>query len=450
MFVVDSSGSMRAPLQGRAKLDIAKEVLCDVALKLPPEVRAGLAAYGHRNPRDCQDVEILIPPGSDDRLKLTECVNALAPVGMTPITLALTKTAESLQARNCETTIILLTDGLETCGGNPLELVRKLKQANLRFVLHVVGYDINDNEKQTLLDLAKAGAGRYFSATDTASLLAALESVRKEIEEKVEKAKTEKVQRKSGLGKLRLVMPADSVKSLAGIQIRRKGEEKPVKKTEISGAESIHPLMAGEYELWLDFANPNYEAPASIRLDRFAVNGGVTTEIKLGAIAFNMAEGLVDNNISFLQIIQPSTGAALIKTEKHGNDYYLFKPKPVPAGTYDLAVGYYRSPNPMLLATNITVAAGKQATVTLDTGFVLKKPSSTSVTGWDLKRAGSEENFLEVRRGHDNQEPLWRRFMVPPGVYNLQVHVKGMEGPLPAGEKIEIRKGQTLEFDSGI
>jgi len=104
----------------------------------------------------------------------------------------------------------------------------------------------------------------------------------------------------------------------------------------------------------------------------------------------------------------------------------------------------------MLLATNITVAAGKQATVTLDAGFVLKKPASTSVTGWDLLRSGSQERFLQVRRGHDNQEPLWRRFIVPPGRYNLLVYVKGMDEPLPAGSDIEVRKGQTIEFDAGL
>jgi len=450
MFVLDSSGSMQAPLQGRAKLDIAKEVLRGVVPGLPPEVRLGLAAYGHRNPRDCEDVEIIVPPGSNDRAALLAQVDALVPVGMTPITLALAKVAELLQTRQGETTVVLLTDGLETCGGDPLALMRKLKQTDLRLVLYVVGYDIKDKEKQALLDLAQAGDGRYFPANDAASLLAALETVRKDIEKKVAKAKTEKVQKKTGLGKLHLTLPAAAVKSLAGIQIRRRGEEKVVKKAKLSAADSMHPLMSGEYELWLDFANPNYKPPTSIKLGGFNVNGGATTELALGAIAFNLADGLADHNISFLQIIARATGEVLIKTEVLGNDYYLFKPKPVPDGIYDLAIGYYRSPAPMLLATNITVAAGKQATVTLDAGFVLKKPASTSVTGWDLLRSGSQERFLQVRRGHDNQEPLWRRFIVPPGRYNLLVYVKGMDEPLPAGSDIEVRKGQTIEFDAGL
>jgi len=274
--------------------------------------------------------------------------------------------------------------------------------------------------------------------------------VRKDIEKKVEKAKTRKVQKKTGLGKLRLSMPADALKSLAGIQIRRKSDAKIIKKAEISGADTTHPLLAGEYELLLDFANPNYRPPTSVPLQLFDINGGVTTKLALGALAFNVAEGLADNNISSLQIIDHRTGDTFVETEVKGNSYYLFKTKPLPAGEYDLAIRYYRSPEMTVIATNITVQAGKQGMLTLDSGFVLKKPGSTAVTGWDLTRSGSAAAILQVRRGSDNQEPLWRRFIIPPGVYDLKIYVKGMDEPLPVGSDLEVRKGQTLEFDAGL
>ena len=450
MFIMDSSGSMQNQMKGRTKLDIAREVLLAVVPELPPEVRMGLAAYGHRHKKDCQDVEILIPPGSSEQKKLIARVNALKPMAMTPIALALSRVAEDLISRKAETTIVLLTDGLETCGGDPRGVVKKMKQDGVLFVLYVVGYDVKDSEKKELLGLAEDGGGRYFSANDAKSLLKALETVRKDIEKKVEKAKTKKVHKKTGLGKLHLSMPADALKSLVGIQIRRKNDAKVVKKAEISGADTIHPLLAGEYELWLDYANPNYRPPTSILLQPFDINGGVTTDLELGALAFNVADGLEDNNVSSLQIIDRGTGAPLVKTEIKDNSYYLFKTKPVPAGEYDLAIWYYRSPQMTVIATNITVQAGKQSTVTLDSGFVLKKPESGGVTGWDLLRSGSAKPFLQVRRGSDNQEPLWRRFIVPPGVYDLKIHVKGMDEPLPAGNKMEIRKGQTLVFDAGL
>ncbi|MBU1733901.1 MAG: VWA domain-containing protein [Verrucomicrobia bacterium] len=450
MFVVDSSGSMQSQLEGRMKLDIAKEVLLAVVAELPSEVRIGLAAYGHRSKNDCQDVEILIPPGGGEKTKLISRVKELTPMGMTPIALALTKVAGHLESRQAETTIVLLTDGLETCGGNPLGVVKKLKQEGLLFVLYVVGYDIKENEKKELMNLAEEGDGRYFSAHDTASLLAALEIVRKDIEGKVEKAKTQKIQKKTGLGKLHLAMPADALKSLRGIQIRRKSDANVIKKVEISAADTTHPLPAGEYELLLDFANPNYRSPTSVLLQSFDVDGNVVADVTLGALAFNVAENLADNNISALLIIDRGTGRPFVRIEPQNNDYYLFKTKPAPAGIYDMAIQYYRSPQATVIATNIAVQAGKMSTVTLDSGFVLKKPGSTSVTGWDLIRSGSTETFLQVRRGSDNQEPLWRRFIVPPGVYDLKVYVKGMDEPLLAGMDLKVRKGETLEFDAGL
>lgn len=450
MFIVDSSGSMQAKLEGRAKLDIAKDVLGTVVPELPPEVRLGLTAYGHRQKADKQDVEILVAPGSGEQKEVLARIAALAPLGLSPIALALSKVAEQLKPRRTETTIVLLTDGLETCGGDPRGVVKQMKQDGLSFVLYVVGYDVKDSEKKELVSLAAEGNGRYFSAQDAASLLAALEQMRKDVEEKVEKAKTEKVQKKTGLGKLRLAMPEDALKSLAGIQLRRKSDGKVIKKAEIAGADSTHPLPSGEYELLLDFANPNYRPPTTILLQTFTIEGGATAELILGAVAFNVAEGLADHNIAALELIDRGSGATLVKTEPENNDYYLFKTKPLPAGQYDLAIRYSRSPQVTVLATNIAVRAGKQSTVTLDSGFALKKPQAGGVTGWDLTRSGTTNAFLQVRRGSDNDEPLWRRFIVPPGSYEVKVYMKGMDEPLPAGSGVEVRKGQTLEFDAGL
>jgi hypothetical protein len=58
--------------------------------------------------------------------------------------------------------------------------------------------------------------------------------------------------------------------------------------------------------------------------------------------------------------------------------------------------------------------------------------------------------LLDIQRGWDNEEPLWRKFPVPPGTYDLQVRVDGMEEWLPAGEGLVIQPGQTLQFDTGL
>ncbi len=360
MFIIDSSGSMQAAMGGTTKLDVAKSVLREVLPKLPVEVLVGLTAYGHRHPKDCRDVEILVPPGSQARDDLLARVDALSPVGMTPIALALQTAGEAIQSRPAECIVVLLTDGAETCGGNPAAVVGALRRQGLKFMLYVVGYDIQDAEKKSLAYLAAAGGGRYIAADDSAALLDAFESVRRDIEEKVEKARTEKVQRKTGLGKLHLIIPPEALQSLAGIQIRRRGEMKAVKKGELTRADSMHPLMSGEYELWMEFANPNYQPPTSIKLGEFDIHGGAATELVLGALAFNIADGLLDNNVAFVQINAQATGAELVKLEKHDNDYYLFKPKPASPGTYDVMIGYNQSPRKRCCCQN-SLRYGRQA-----------------------------------------------------------------------------------------
>ncbi|HPF98534.1 MAG TPA: VWA domain-containing protein [Kiritimatiellia bacterium] len=450
VFILDGSGSMQGPAGAQTKMDAAKSVMEKVVPEVPPEVRIGLAAYGHRRAKDCTDIEVLIPPGSADRDGLLARVKAIQPTGMTPIAAAVTQVADLLKGRTAETTIVLVSDGKETCGGDPCATVKALKTAGVNFIMHVVGFDVTDEDKVQLSCIAEAGGGQYFDAADPAALLAAFETVRKEIEQKVEKAKSSTVQKVSGLGKLRIAMPESALKSLSGFRITRKSDGKVVKEAELPGADSTHPLMSGDYSLTLLFANPNYRPPTEVALTDFTVAKGEVAEVLLGDLVFNMAEELNDLSVSAIIISESATGREVLKVEPNGNDYYLFKPKALPAGTYDVSFLYYRSPSPTKVAGKIDVAAGKEAYVTLDSGIVLVKPAETSVQGWDLIPSGNTTPLLSVRRGFDNQEPLWRQFIVPPGTYDVMVTVKGMDEPLPAGEGVEIKKGETLRFETGL
>lgn len=450
VFILDGSGSMLGAAGAQTKMDAAKAVLEKVVPSLPPEVRVGLAVYGHRRSQDCSDIEILIPPGSTDRDGLLAQIRAIQPKGMTPIAAAVTQVADLLKGRDAETTIVLVSDGKETCGGDPCAVVKALTAAGVKFVMHVVGFDVTEQDKEELSCIAEAGGGQYFGAADADALLAALETVRKEIEEKVEKAKSTTVQKATGLGKLRITLPESALKALSGFRVTRKSDGKQIKEGEFPSADSMHPLMSGDYKLTLLFANPNYKPPTEVELTDFTVNKGETAEVALGSLVFNKADELNDLVVSAIIVSENGTGREVLKVEPHGNDYYLFKPKALPAGKYDVAILYYRSPAPAKIAEGIEVTAGRDAYVTLDSGIVLVKPAETSVEGWDLMRAGETTPVLSVRRGWDNQEPLWRQFIVPPGAYDLHVTIKGMDESLLAGEGIEIKKGETVRFETGL
>jgi Ca-activated chloride channel family protein len=70
---------MWGQIEGKAKIDIAKEVLTGLIKDLPAGVDVGLVVYGHRSKGDCNDVEELAPLGAPDKAALIEKVNAISP-----------------------------------------------------------------------------------------------------------------------------------------------------------------------------------------------------------------------------------------------------------------------------------------------------------------------------------------------------------------------------------
>jgi Ca-activated chloride channel family protein len=166
VFILDASGSMAAPIHGRPKIDVAKEVLSGLVKELPSGVNVGLVAYGHREKKDCKDVEELAPLGPLNKNALIARIKAVKPKGMTPITYAVTKVADGLKSTEGETTVVLVSDGEETCAGDPCVTVKDLKASGINFVMHVIGFDVGEKERGQLECIARAGGGSYFPAKD--------------------------------------------------------------------------------------------------------------------------------------------------------------------------------------------------------------------------------------------------------------------------------------------
>lgn len=450
MFILDASGSMAEAVGGQTKMAAAQSVLAQVVPAVAPEAKIGLAAYGHRRPQDCADIEILVPPGSADRAAVLARIAAMQPNGMTPISEAVAQVADLLKNRAAETTIVLVSDGQETCGGDPCAVVRALKAAGVKFVMHVVGFAVTDADRAQLECIAQAGGGTYFGAADGAALLAALQQVNAEIAQKVEQAKTQVVTQATGLGKVRILLPESALQSLSGYRIVRKISDKTVKEGELPAADSTHPLISGDYALTLLFANPNYQPPTELPAGEFSVAKGATTEIAFGALVFNVAAELKEAPVEAIVVSDSASGRETLRILPHGNDYYLFKPKALPPGTYDVAFLYRRCETPSKIAAGLAVAAGKETVLTLDSGIQVARPQETRVRGWDLVPTGGGEPALSIRRGFDNEEPLWRPFPAQPGTYDLILKVNDMDEDLPAGEGLEIGPGQTVQFDTGL
>ena len=177
MFILDASGSMWGQVEGTAKIVIAKEVLTDLIKGLPDNTIAGLVAYGHRRKGDCNDVEELIALGPLNRKAMTAQIQQLNAKGKTPISRSVRLTAERIKHLEDETTIILISDGQETCDPDPCGLVKDLKASGIKFIMHVIGFDVTEEEKKQLECMAKEGGGKYFTADNAGEFSAAASEV---------------------------------------------------------------------------------------------------------------------------------------------------------------------------------------------------------------------------------------------------------------------------------
>ena len=175
MLVLDASGSMWGQIQGRTKIEIAREAVGSMLKTWPANQQLGLMAYGHRSKGDCADIEVLKAPGVLDAASMQKAVNALQPKGMTPITASVRMAAEQLKSSERKATVILVSDGEETCNADPCALGAELEKLGVDFTAHVVGFDLPEGKARAQLQcLAKSTGGRYVEARNAAELNSAL------------------------------------------------------------------------------------------------------------------------------------------------------------------------------------------------------------------------------------------------------------------------------------
>ncbi len=127
--------------------------------------------YGHRRKGDCGDIEILKPVGKVDAAALMAQVNGISPKGMTPMTASVKMAAEQLKASEGVTSVILVSDGVETCRADPCSVAAELKKADVKLVVHTVGFDVQDRQAVKQLECMAAATGGLALSASTAGEL---------------------------------------------------------------------------------------------------------------------------------------------------------------------------------------------------------------------------------------------------------------------------------------
>jgi hypothetical protein len=185
-IVLDASGSMLQRLpDGRRRIVAAKESIRDlVTNELPPATPVALRVFGHLEPDSC-DTRLVHPlrPATDggfiDKLAGIQARN----LARTPIAESLRLTARDLESVEGDPLVVLLTDGDETCGGDPAQTLETMSSAGLNLKVNIIGFTVGAELDAKFESWARAGNGNYYKADDAESLGTVLETaVRPEFE----------------------------------------------------------------------------------------------------------------------------------------------------------------------------------------------------------------------------------------------------------------------------
>lgn len=176
LITLDASGSMEASDGSDAtKMATAQTAVGEVAEAMPDGAKVGLRAYGPASTGSgCKASDVLVPVDTIDRDAITSKVDALKPDGDTPIAYSLEQAATDFTDEPGPKTILLVSDGEETCDGDPIAVAEKLTDQGIDLRIHVIGFQVDDKAREQLTELAKAGHGAYYDAQDGPALASRL------------------------------------------------------------------------------------------------------------------------------------------------------------------------------------------------------------------------------------------------------------------------------------
>lgn len=184
-FILDASGSMAGDAGGRSKMDVARNAFINALDVIEAaNIAASLRAYGfdasveHTAEASCPNTQQLTDFLSDDLGALRDAASGLSPYGYTPIAASLEAAAADLEAIEArERLIVLLSDGEETCSGDPVAAAAALRAENINVSAYVVGFDLDPAQEAQMRAVAEAAGGRYIPAPDGDALADAMREV---------------------------------------------------------------------------------------------------------------------------------------------------------------------------------------------------------------------------------------------------------------------------------
>ena len=440
-YILDASGSMLEKVDDEMKIDIAKQTLSDLVDRLPRgsteiELNVGLRVYGHRTiagetaEARCRDTALEIPVKGVEPEAIKSRVDAVNARGWTPIAYSLEEAGDDFpEGSENDNVIILISDGKETCGGDPCAVAKELHESGIEVKIHVVGFDIQPDERAQLECIAQAAGGKYFDAASADELNRALT----EVQEQALKKESSSVRIKlGGVGKLSF----QSASWLPGPPYRFRLESIADGKTAASGGGTLEELTLrpGTYRLvWDQTEHGHGDTTLS---ESIVIKPGETTVFKLDT-GINLVPAAWIKKAPRHWYLKDPAGEAVLTV--WGN----WDPALAPAGTYEL---WYRQDehgtNDVRLSEQLVIEPGKVTEFDINTGFTLvPSPGAKAPYAWVLKPK-------DPGRGEIATRYFYGPVPCPPGNYSFSLrqteHGHSLTELIP---EFTINPGQLVELE---
>ncbi|WP_274423212.1 vWA domain-containing protein [Chelativorans sp. YIM 93263] len=172
VVAMDASGSMAGSVGGEIKMGAAKSAAERFISRLPKDVEIGLLAFGHTGnnqesgrAESCQGVEMIAEIGSG-REAISQSLAGLSATGWTPLASAIEQAGGSFSPSETpgEQVVYVVSDGEETCDGDPIAAARRLHDSDARAIVNIIGFDLAKADRAQLMEVAEAGGGSFVEA----------------------------------------------------------------------------------------------------------------------------------------------------------------------------------------------------------------------------------------------------------------------------------------------
>ena len=169
VYVFDRSGSMSGQLASIRKIDIARAALSSTFGWISPREGVGFLSFPSDGNCGVKN-SIPIDRARNARSRLKNLVGTIEPQGLTPLALAIDRAGSLIHEKNNNNRIIVITDGLETCNGDPVAAATKWRNMGLNITIHVISFAVDNETQRKLRLIAQAGGGEYLDVSSAADL----------------------------------------------------------------------------------------------------------------------------------------------------------------------------------------------------------------------------------------------------------------------------------------